>query len=65
MENRDRRSGWIVVRTTGPPIHCCPEPDLNSVSPRLNASRFSPTSEGVLEPTDEQVEMLVDTLAVL
>jgi hypothetical protein len=64
-EKRDRRSGWIVVRTTGPPIHCCPDPDLNSVSPRLKASKFSPTSEGVFEPTDEQVEMLVETLTVL
>lgn len=64
-EKRDRRSGCIVVRTTGPPIHCCPDPDLNSVSPRLKASKFSPTSEGVFEPTDEQVEILVETLTVL
>ena len=36
-----------------------------SVSPRQNDSKFSPTNEGVLEPTDDPVENSVEVLAIL
>ena len=36
-----------------------------SVSPKQNDSRFSPTNEGVLDPTDDPVENSEAVLAVL
>ena len=69
LEKRLLRSGGSVFFTTGPPTTraCCsffPLSLATPPSPRQKLSRFSPTREGVLEPTDP-VDMVVRVLVVL